>query len=348
MKIPGSSLMGPTIRRTQKKLARSKGVILMYHRIAKADVDPWALCVTPECFAEQLALLKEHYHPLSLQQLAQAQAEHNIPERAVAITFDDGYADNLYQAKPLLERYEIPATVFVVTGNVGQTEGFWWDRLARSLLQPGQLPEGLSLTLDANANREHHWTLGAATNYSQMEYERDRTTLADEAQLGTRMAFYYDLWQTLLPLPNPERQRLLDEIFHWAGVVPVTPDSERSLSPAEVMTLNESELIDIGAHTVTHPFLSTQPVALQQAEIQQSKAQLEDMLQQRVATFSYPFGNRCAQSVALAEQSGFDCACSTVEDIVWRRSDRFQLPRITVKNWGGKDFSQQLQSWFDG
>ncbi len=346
MKIPGSGLISPFIRQMQKKIAASKGVILMYHRIAEADVDPWALCVTPQRFAEQLAVLKAHYHPLSLQQLAQAQAEQNIPKRAIAITFDDGYADNLYQAKPLLERYEIPATVFVVTGNLGRAEGFWWDTLARSLLQPGHLPEVLSLNIESSAKREHRWELGAAAHYSQADYEGDRTTLADRAKAGSRMAFYYDLWQTLLPLPTQERQRLLDEIFHWAGVVPLTLASERSLSPAEVMALNEGELIDIGAHTVTHPFLSTQPLALQQAEIQQSKAQLEDIIQQRVATFSYPFGNRCAQTVALAEQSGFDCACSTVEDVVWRRSERFQLPRIAVQNWDTKDFSQQLRGWF--
>jgi peptidoglycan/xylan/chitin deacetylase (PgdA/CDA1 family) len=351
MKIPGRGLISPVIQqiqRTQKKLAASKGVILMYHRIAEADVDPWALCVTPQNFAEQLAVIKAHYHPLSLQQLAQAQAEQAIPERAVAITFDDGYADNLYQAKPLLERYEIPATVFVVTGNLGREEGFWWDRLARSLLQPGQLPDVLSLRIDPHADREHRWELGAAAHYSQADYEGDRTTLADAAKAGSRLAFYYDLWQTLLPLPTSARQQLLNEIFQWAGAVPATPPSERSLSPAEVITLSEGELIEIGAHTVTHPFLSTQPLALQQVEIQQSKTELERILQQRVATFSYPFGNRCAQTVALAQQIGFDCACSTVEDIVWRRSERFQLPRITVQNWPGADFSQRLQSWFEG
>lgn len=140
MKIPGTGRLRPMIRRAKKQLASSKGLILMYHRVADVDVDPWALSVSPQHFDEQLEVLKSHYHPLSLQQLVQAHKQHNIPKRAVAITFDDGYADNLLQAKPILERHNIPATVFVITGTLGNSDEFWWDALERLLLQPGACP----------------------------------------------------------------------------------------------------------------------------------------------------------------------------------------------------------------
>ena len=64
----------------------------------------------------------------------------DVPSAGVVVTFDDGYADNFHNAKPLLERYEIPATVFVTTGYLQDQREFWWDELERILLQPGTLP----------------------------------------------------------------------------------------------------------------------------------------------------------------------------------------------------------------
>ena len=70
------------------------------------------------------------------------------------ITFDDGYADVLHHAKPLLERHSVPATVFVATGAIGQRREFWWDELGGLFLQPGTLPEELELTVDEENDDE--------------------------------------------------------------------------------------------------------------------------------------------------------------------------------------------------
>src|SRR5262245_38128283 len=133
-------MIGQTLRRVQcagkwlqKRLA-ARAVILMYHRIADVPLAPWSMCVAPEHFAAHLLMLRQYAIPMSLNQLAHAYHAGNLPQRAVAITFDDGYADNLHHAKPLLERYGIPATVFVTTGYVGSTREFWWDELERVLL----------------------------------------------------------------------------------------------------------------------------------------------------------------------------------------------------------------------
>ncbi|MHC5830411.1 MAG: polysaccharide deacetylase family protein, partial [Nostoc sp.] len=113
----------------------------------------------------------------------------------------------------------------------------------------------------------------------------------------------------------------------------------------EICALGQGELVEIGAHTVTHPFLSAQSTELQRREIQQSKAALEEMLNRPVTSFSYPFGNYTTETAALAQNSGFDCACSTVADIVWRQSDCFQLPRFGVENWNGEEFAKHLLRW---
>src|SRR5437773_7329055 len=134
-----------------------KSIILLYHRVADVRPDPWSLCVTPQHFAEHLEVLRQQSRPMHLQQLVSRLRDGNLPRHAVAITFDDGYADNLLQAKPALERYDIPATVFVATGNIEQAHEFWWDELERLLLQPGTLPEELRLSIDGKTYR---WELG--------------------------------------------------------------------------------------------------------------------------------------------------------------------------------------------
>ena len=84
----------------------------IYHRVAVVPSDPQLLCVTPKHFAEHLDVLQKCMNPMPLRQLVPAVRNRKIPHRRVIVTFDDGYADNMYIAKPLLERCRIPATVF--------------------------------------------------------------------------------------------------------------------------------------------------------------------------------------------------------------------------------------------
>lgn len=344
MRIPGTNKLQRTLISLRKKLADSKGLILMYHRVAEVDLDPWHLCVTPKHFAEQLEVLQKHACPLSLKEFLQKHHKGEIPKRAVVVTFDDGYADNLYNAKPLLEHYGIPATIYVSTGYLGQEREFWWDELQRLLLQPGKLPEKLTLEINGQIN---HWELGKAKHYSREHYNSDRKCKAWSAKPGSRMFFYYTIWQTLLPLSPQERIKVLNELLIWANTNLIVRDTYRSLLSDELSVLGQGELIEIGAHTVTHLFLSKQPLALQKDEIKQSKIDLEKILNRSVTSFSYPFGNLSKATVELTKSAGFNSACSTVEDIVWQKSDRFQLPRVAVENWNGEKFLTRLLRWFD-
>ena len=343
MKIFRGNKLQRALIQLQKKLASSKGLILMYHRVAELEIDPWSLSVTPQNFGEHLEVLQKHYHSLSLLQLVEALKENKLPDRTVVITFDDGYADNLYNAKPLLEKYNIPATFFISTGSIGQNREFWWDELERLLLQPRKLPEQLSLNIDGNI---YQWKLDQAVNYTEKDYQRDRTCKAWEAQPSSRLFFYYSIWQILRPLLEKERQRILDEILEWAVAEPTPRATYRSLLPKELSALAEGELVEIGAHTVTHPFLSAQSIALQQDEIKQSKIDLERMINRPVTSFSYPFGDRTLKTIELTKTSGFNCACSTNPDIVWQQSNAFDLPRFAIEDWDGEEFAKQLLKWF--
>jgi peptidoglycan/xylan/chitin deacetylase (PgdA/CDA1 family) len=340
MKIPGRRKIDRVLRRLRKSV-ESKALILMYHRVAEVNLDPWSLCVTPQHFAEQLEVLQRCAHPISLQDLVAAHQQGKIPDRAVAVTFDDGYADNLHHAKPLLERYNIPATVFVTAGAVGQTREFWWDELAYLLLQPGQLPEKLCLTANGST---HQWELGEAAHYSEEESRRSCPPWT--SQPGSRLFFYYSVWRLLQPLADGEQRKALDEIARWTNAEPQKSQTNRSLLPEEVRTLANGDWVEVGAHTMTHPFLPAHSLEVQQAEIRASKAHLEALLDRPVTHFAYPFGGLAPGTVELIRHVGFDCACSTVPETVWRKSDRFQLPRFGVENWNSEAFEKQLYRWF--
>jgi peptidoglycan/xylan/chitin deacetylase (PgdA/CDA1 family) len=319
----------------------TNALILMYHRVAEVNSDPWWLSVTPQHFAEHLEILRKHMRPIHLQELTKVLPNGNIPRQSVAVTFDDGYADNLYNAKPLLEKHDVPATIFLVTGYLGQDREFWWDELDRLLLRTGVLPGSLCLNINGST---YHWEQREDTHHGKDDHSRQRDLNDRRRTPSSRYSLYRALWQLLQPLLESERQSLLNELLVWANAKPQARPTHRILSFQEVITLARGELIEVGSHTVTHPVLSTLPAVLQRDEILRSKATLEEMLKHPVNSFSYPYGNYTSQTVAIIRESGFTCACSTAPRAVERGADRFQLPRIEVQDWDGEEFARQLAS----
>src|ERR1051325_11256188 len=94
---------------------QSAPVILMYHRIADPKCDPWGLAVAPSSFDQQMRALRTHRCPLSLDEFVERLERGSLPRLAVAVHFDDGYADTVLAAKPVLEEHAVPATVFITT-----------------------------------------------------------------------------------------------------------------------------------------------------------------------------------------------------------------------------------------
>lgn len=325
-----------------RRIGKTKAAVLMYHRVAEPKLDPWGLSVTPQHFAEHLDIIGQHAQPMSFQSLAAAHKTGNIPERAVVITFDDGYVDNLRYAKPLLEQYNIPATVFITTGNIGTNREFWWDELERVLLQPGTLPQILRLKIDG---KDRQWQLGKAANYSQDDYQSDRHLRAWDGQPNSRLALYYSVWDTLRKLTTQERQPLLNEIIDWANTTTQARDEYRSLTQEELQELDHSEMVEIGAHTITHPSLPAHNPEIQRHEIQTSKEWLEKVLHHPISSFSYPFGDFDRNSVHAVKEYGFEQACTTDQQSVWQGSDRFLLPRFEVLDWEKQTFRAKLMDW---
>ena len=221
---------------------------------------------------------------------------------------------------------------------------FWWDELERLFLQPGLLPKSLELCIDGC---NYYWELGEAASYSPSAYKRHQNWRIEEPPPTFRHFLYFSLWQLLRQMLECDRRQVLCKLNRWASVEPVTRPTHRSMTVAEVSALEQGKLIEVGCHTITHPFLSALPVNLQQSEIQQSKARLEEFLGHQVNSFAYPYGAYTAKTVAVVQAAGFSCACSTNPSSVKRHSDRFQLPRVEVQDWDGEEFARRLSRWFD-
>lgn len=263
----------------------------MYHSISSGRPDPWDLCVDPDLFAEQLQILADCFRVVSLAELRRTLAAGGPLSRAVVITFDDGYRDNLLVAKPLLEGLGIPATVFVTTGYVGSGRDFWWDEL--------------------------------------------------EAFCASAGVASGELWQELKTTTHEERAERLDAL--WASIDTPRPESSLPLSPSELERLAEGGLVALGAHTLTHPHLSSLPVPAQRNEIGASKAYLAEIAGRPVNDFSYPHGDFSQETLALVQSAGFETACTTDSTPVTRTTSRFELPRIQVGNWNAGTLERELE-----
>jgi len=328
MKLPGVRATVRTARWIRSRVLDS-ALILGYHRIDDVDHDPYSLRVSVSHFAEQLAVLRRECSPISLQQLLEGLDNRQLPRQAVVLTFDDGYAGTLHYVKPLLERFDIPATVFITTGCMGRE--FWWDLLARTLRSVRAFPERLCLSLDG---RPYLWSAGQAIRPP-----------GPRRELETLQKILPSLYEWLRPLPVAERDLALSQLAQRLQLADDLAPINLSLTPEEVIELAKSNWIEIGAHSVTHPVLETLPVAQKQWEIQASKARLEELLAEPVRSFSYPNGSSGRLTRAVVQEAGFTCACTSTNDVTWRGSDRFRLPRFWIPDWGGVRFAAWLKHW---
>jgi len=332
------------------KRFHSQGLILLYHRVTHLDNDPQLLTVTPDHFAEHLEYIEEYYQPISLPELTIALKSGKIPDKCVAITFDDGYADNFQNAKPLLEKYGIPATVFITTGYVATDREFWWDDLERILLLPDRLPDHLELTIQGK-KRKWNLTNGEmkmTENKNKKGSSLWNTTMAYDP--SPHYVIYWDLHRLLKPLSHELQDSIISKVAQWAGVPRTGRATHRSLTFAELKSLDKGDLIEIGSHTMSHTMLSKQPINIQKEEIFKSKNFLEEALDHEISNFSYPYGGRAdfnKTSVDIVKKAGFSTACANYGSTIIRTTDSYRLPRVLVRDWNMEVFSSRIKEWFN-
>jgi peptidoglycan/xylan/chitin deacetylase (PgdA/CDA1 family) len=338
------------LKKTAKRLHRlrtvfhKKAMILVYHRVAASAVDPWVLGVSPANFAQQLEVLNSVANPVSLQQLVNAKSDRDLPPRPVCVTFDDGYADNLLAAKPALVKHNIPATVFVTPGYLDIPENLWWDELAKLVLDPSTRMEELSLTLHG----KHYAYVFPPSAEEAAHPDPHAKWRAWDPSPGPRQTAYLAIYGMLVKLTDAERESAMQQLRQ--GATYTDRSQHRCMTEDELRDLASGELVEIGAHTLTHPVLSHLPPDQQQHEIAGSKRRLEAMIGRNVTSFAYPYGKKMhynTHTIRTVRANGFACACSNFGGLVTRISNRYTLPRFQPLDWNGEQFADVvLNGWY--
>lgn len=341
MALPGQFYI-KKFNKFYKSHFESRGIILMYHRVTNLDCDPWQLAVSPQNFKEQMEVIQKLGTALKLQDFAAFQSGGKRLNKKIAVTFDDGYADNYIYAKPILEQFETPATIFVSSSYIGKDTEYWWDDLERIFLQPGTLPENLLIQI---GGKDFSFDLKGNSHYTQEDLKSNRSWLYWEKTPSIRHHIYYVLWDALSVLSDVERDQSLAELVSWAGISKQGRQANLPLKVEEMQKIVKGGLIDIGGHTVSHPKLSTKSIEVQKQEILQNKIFLDEVLEKPVKTFSYPFGDYLPETIPLVKNSGYVGACTTAQDIVRRKTCAYEMPRFEVINWDGEEFERKLHKW---
>lgn len=281
--------------------------ILMYHRILPSDdrrkqLEEPGMVVTPRTFENHIRWIRERFELVRLEQwLDAAREDEELPQRAVAITFDDGWRDNFEYALPVLADAGASATVFLVTDLVGTARTFWPNRLVR-------LVTGKAL-------------LGSRSD--DAEWLRRHLPLFDEWN-GERIA---RLIAAAKRFDEEEVLGRLDRLEHDLGVC----DTERSIvSWSEVATMVGSGCFDVGSHGRTHlRLVSGIDSETLCREIVESKKVLEEALQRSISLFCYPNGDATLEAETMVREH-YRAAVTTRSGLNTKWAEHHRLKRIAL------------------
>lgn len=242
----------------------------------------------------------------------------------MALTFDDGYLDNLLDALPLLERHEIPATVFIATGLVDSGTP-WWDRLAATIYDTRSARRAV---LAAAARLD---LLGVA------EVDAVASAPADDA--------HRRLYEALVGRPQPEVRHLVAELVDASGIDPVATlgDTARVVTSEELGRLATHPLITIGVHTVDHPWLTACTDDEIAAQIGDCLVRLTELLGRSPTVFAYPYGFVDDRVADVAASFDFDACFTMAGGWIRPSTPRHRMPRWQPPDVAGRDFEHWMQ-----
>jgi peptidoglycan/xylan/chitin deacetylase (PgdA/CDA1 family) len=244
----------------------------------------------------------------------------DVPERAVVVTFDDGYKDNFDNAFPILKDLCLPASIFLATDVVGSERVLWHDRIF-------------------SAFRE--------TKVAWLRSIVDRRRKLSLRSIDEKVAAQREVTKVLFTLDNEERLFWVDRLVRELEVEDLKIGRKLMLNWDEIRTMQRYN-ISFGSHTVTHPILSRLSLERSRIEIECSRETIEKHLNTPVTTFAYPVGRRedfNEDVKRLLRESGYGCALTTMPGTNDSGVDPYELRRATPWETSLPTFATKL-SWY--
>lgn len=280
-------------------LGRRQLTVFRYHGVLPAFDPLRPEETTREVFNWQMAVLKQFFNVLPFAEAVRRLQDGCLPPRAVTLTFDDGYADNAEIALPILKKYRLPATFFIISGAF-DGKPMWNDRIIEMVRQCSDN------SLDLSA------------------FDLGNHTLADDAQRNRAIE---RIIQHLKYTPLAHRMEIVDAVMEATAT-----RLPRLMMSAEQAKAMRDAGMEIGAHTVNHPILSKLENSEALREIADGKACLEHLLGEKIMSFAYPNGkpdqDYGGEHVVMLKKLGFKQAVSTSWGVCRQGMDPLQLPRM--------------------
>ena len=283
----------------------SKFAILCYHRIGTEGV-PYFSRLEPSVFEAQMQYLRKHYRIVSLSELYAELQEGRKVEPTIAITFDDGYKDLYAHAFPVLKKYQIPSTIYLIGQGMETGEAPWYDRIFAALKF-------------------------ASVPVLEIELNELRSFLLSSQEL--RNAAAWEIVCYLRSIQNSQRRTWCTE-FERRYPIPPNEITSRILNWNQVQEMS-CHGVDFGAHTMTHPSVSHLEGDEFTEELVNSRKLLESRLNKEIPDFAYPFGKDTDRS-EISEQAlrtaGYRSAVTTIDGYNSHGANPFQLRRFQIGN----------------
>lgn len=312
-------------------------ITLLYHRVDTSETDPWGICVSIKQFEEQIQFLKNNYHVISSGDLIKQVINNNITEDSICITFDDGYADNYIHAKPILDKYNCPATFFISTFFIGSTIPFWWEDLEIILLHSIKIPGKLLLKIDG----ENHSYTFDESKLTEKQLLQHANWKWYEYPPTDRCEIFLKIWEQLRVLLIDAIEIIIEVLRKWAGSVN-TGNSRLPMNDNQVSELSTNPLFTIAMHTHTHPDLKEKEITFQLNEILSCKKTLEAKYSVDSNCLAYPFGQYDYNTIKAVNNLGIEACFTTAPSDIYGYSDRGMLGRYQVFNESSTSLKNRL------
>ncbi|WP_293264273.1 polysaccharide deacetylase family protein [Neptunomonas sp.] len=291
------SVVVPFILKTKGKQHLS---ILIYHRVLPKYDFMRPSEPTVEEFDWQMSIISRYFNPLSLADALELMNRGELPENAICVTFDDGYADNESCALPILKKWHIPATVFISTGFINGGR-MWNDTVVETL-------KGIDKHLDLQKLGLGEYTL----------HDQESKKIAAQ--------------EILTEIKHREIESRAEAVEFIESLAEHTLPRDLMLTDQQIKNLSDAG-VEIGGHTVSHPILAKLDNAQAKQEIFDGKKCLENIINKKIKYFAYPNGklghDYLENQIRIVKEAGFEAAVSTTWGVSTRNSDCYQLARFT-------------------